>query len=121
VDCELLSLILFMLGKNKALRRLSLNSCKISDNYLLRNEYLVGSAFSAIEEIDLENNYINLKGAGVLKKMATANQNILKLSLAKNCMPETCIDQINEILKENESRRPFEHELNYFHSLSDLY
>lgn len=84
-----------MLSKNKALRRLTLNSCKISDNYLLRNEYLVGSAFSAIEEIDLENNYINLKGAGVLKKMATANQNILKLSLAKNCIPETLIDEIN--------------------------
>ena len=81
-----------MLSKNKALRRLTLNNCKISDNYLLRNEYLVANTFSAIEEIDLDNNYINLKGAAVLKKLATVNQNILKLSLAKNCMPETCID-----------------------------
>lgn len=62
---------------------------------------MIANYFTAIEEIDLENNYINLKGATILKKIITTNQNILKLSLLKNCIPETCIDEINEILKEN--------------------
>jgi hypothetical protein len=56
---------------------------------------MISSNFSAIEEIDLENNYINLKGTQILKKLISANQNILKLSVAKNCIPETCVDEIN--------------------------
>lgn len=84
-----------MLTKNKALRRISLNNCKISDSYLLKNEHMINANFTAIEEIDLENNYINLKGAQILKKLIGINKNILKLSLQKNCIPETCIDELN--------------------------
>ena len=81
-----------MLTKNKSLRHIAMNNCKISDSHILKNEYIIGSNFTAIEEIDLENNYINIKGAKVLKKIITANQNILKLSLLRNCIPLTCID-----------------------------
>jgi hypothetical protein len=56
---------------------------------------MIANSFTSIEEIDLENNYINLKGAQILKKIISANQNILKLSLLKNCIPEACIDEIN--------------------------
>lgn len=87
IDGEMLGFIFFMLTKNKALRRIAMNNCKISDSYLLKNEYIVASSFAAVEEIDLENNYINTKGARVLRKIIMANQNILKLSLLKNCIP----------------------------------
>jgi hypothetical protein len=117
----MLSFVFLMLTKNKSLRHIVMNNCKISDNHLLKNEHMIGSCFTAIEEIDLENNYINIKGAQILKKIINTNQNILKLSLIKNCIPETSIDEINDILKENESKRPFEHELNYFESVFDLY
>jgi hypothetical protein len=68
---------------------------------------MMSNNFTAIEGIDLENNYINIKGAQILKKMISRNQNILKLSILRNCIPEACMDEINEILKENESKRPF--------------
>lgn len=63
-----------MLAKNKSLRHLRLNCCKISDSYLLKHEQSCSQlSFSCIEEIDLENNYINLKGAQFLKKVILKN------------------------------------------------
>lgn len=53
--------------------------------------------------------------------MVTCNKNILKMNLSKNCAGERVICEIADILKDNESKRPFEHELNYFQSVSDLY
>lgn len=79
---------------------MGLNNCKISDHFIVKNEYLIqNSHLSHIEEIELENNYINNKGAQVLKNIITKNQNILKLSLAKNCISEAIIEEIAIILK----------------------
>jgi hypothetical protein len=78
-----------MLTRNKSLKVIALNSCKISDSYLLKNDYFSSShALSRIEEIEMENNYIGNKGGEVLKEFVMANGNILKLGLRKNCIGE---------------------------------
>lgn len=89
-----------MLARNKSLKQIALNSCKISDSYLIKNEYFCSShPLTRIEEIDMENNYIGNKGAEVLKEFAVANRNILKLGLSKNCIGERLLVEIMEIMK----------------------
>lgn len=62
VDSDTLSAILTMLGKNRFLRKIALNGCKICDNFLIRNDSLItGTFFERIEEVELENNYIGNK------------------------------------------------------------
>lgn len=56
----------------------------------------------------MENNYIGNKGAALLKQMLSTNQNILKLTLAKNCIGERPLLEIAEVLRDNQRKRPFE-------------
>lgn len=56
----------------------------------------------------MENNYIGNKGATLLKQMLSTNQNILKLTLAKNCIGERPLLEIAEVLRDNQRKRPFE-------------
>jgi len=43
-----------MLGKNKSLRQLDLSHCKMSDGYILKNEYLISTGtFGGVEEMDM--------------------------------------------------------------------
>lgn len=122
VDSDTLFSILTMLGKNRFLRKIALNGCKICDNFLIRNDSLItGTFFERIEEVELENNYIGNKGAELLKQMLVANQSIIKLSLGKNCIAERPLLSIAAVIKENGRRRPFEREMKYFEQVIDLY
>lgn len=97
-----------MLNKNKFLRQLQLNNCKICDNALSKIDLISTYSFPRIEEIEMENNYIGNKGATLLKSMLFSNQNILKVSLARNCIGEKPLLEIAEVLKDNQLKRPFE-------------
>lgn len=88
MNSDIFCSILMMLSKNKCLRSINLSNCKILQNYIVKNESIIdNNKFSGIEEIDLENNYLNSKGAAILKKMILKNTNILKLNVAKCCAP----------------------------------
>ena len=92
MNSEILCSILVMLSKNKCLRSINLSNCKILESYLVKNESIIdGNYFTGIEEINLENNYLDSKGSAILKKISVKNGNLLRLNLLKCCVPEVIL------------------------------
>lgn len=95
--------------RNRFLRKIQLDSCKISDTSLLKiASLLTSNSMTRIEEISIENNYLGNKAAHLLKQMLLSNPNILKLLLSKNCIGERPLLEIKNVLKDNQRKRPFE-------------
>ena len=72
----------------------------VSDGAILKHQAtILGASLSRIEEISLDNNYINDKGATVLKSMAQLNPNILKVDIKRNCAGQYILRELARVLK----------------------
>lgn len=60
-----------------------MNTCNIADFYL--NKIQIGP-YASLNEISMDNNFVNEKGSKVMLRMLTKNPRIYKLSLKKNCL-----------------------------------
>ena len=77
-----------------------MDGCNIIDKYIVRSEkYLKGNKI--IECIDLSNNYIHDKGGKVLHRLVIHNSSLIRLSLRKNCINLSLLNEIEYVLREN--------------------
>lgn len=108
------------MSRNKFLRRIYLEGCRIVDSFIFKSKD-VFLQLKNIEEIHLEHNFITDKAVPIIEQIIFKNKMISRFQLSKNALSLKMLTSIEQALKFNREYKKYKApDIAYFNYVEEL-